>query len=224
VQVTQTLQDVREDGVPHLSASVSYGGTVFTLELPGVVGTHHAHTIAAAACVGIIFGATLQDIARAFMRYTPPAGSLRVLPGVKGSMLIADAYDAHLLSTMADFDLLAAYPGKRKIVVLGDLLDLGSRSMDVHERIGATVAGIADLFIAIGTRAHIAADAALKAKMNKKKVFAFARAEEAAVALQDLLKKGDVVLLTGSRVMRLDTIVEEVRLQEAVDFARAAQA
>lgn len=223
VQVQSVLQEIGADGTPAVSADVSYGGSVVPVLLNGAVGPYQANAAAAAMCVGIIFGATLPDLASSLASYEPPEGSIHVMPAVKEAMLIEDTCDAHLLTTLAGLELLDAYPGKRKIVVLGDLVDLGSKSMEVHEYLGRVIKETGDVLIAVGSRARIAAESALRAKMNKKNVFAFARVEEAATALQELLKKGDVALVTGSRVMHLDRVIEEVRLQGAKDVAIAQE-
>lgn len=221
VHIGDVLQEVAFDGVPALSAEICYGGTTLPLYLAGAVGPFHANAAAAAMCVGIIFGATLHDLMSALSEYEPPRGSIKITPAVKDAVLIEDTYDAHLLSTIAGLQLLEAYPGKRKIVVLGDLIDLGSRSIEAHAALGVMVKENADVLLAVGSRANIAAESAIKGKMTKKNVQTFARAEDAAPVLQDMLKKGDVVLVTGSRVMHLDCVINEVRVPDAADIAHA---
>lgn len=223
VAVGAVLQERDAEGTPAVSADLSYGGATSPVYLRGALGPYHANAAAAAACAGIIFGATLQDVARAMEGYQPPASAVRLVPGIKDTLLIDDTYDAHLLSAIAGLELLSAYPAKRRIVVLGDLVDLGSRTMEVHDRLGTVVREHADVLIAVGTRAGITAEAALKLKMGKKSVMTFSRAEEAGVALQEILKKGDVVLLTGARVMRLDAALDEVRMPGTADVARAQE-
>lgn len=223
VAIGAVLQERDGEGVPAVSADLSYGGAAVPVYLRGALGPYHANAAAAAACVGIIFGGTLPDVARAMEDYCPPASAVRLVPGVKETLLIDDTYDAHLLSAIAGLELLAAYPAKRRIVVLGDLVDLGSRTMEVHDRIGGMVRNHADILVAVGTRAGITAESAVRAKMNKKNVLTFSRAEEAAPVVQELLKKGDVVLVTGARVMRLDAIVDEVRLPVAGDVTKAQE-
>jgi UDP-N-acetylmuramoyl-tripeptide--D-alanyl-D-alanine ligase len=223
VAIGAVLQERDAEGVPAVSADLSYGGATIPVYLRGALGPYHANAAAAAACVGIIFGATLQDVARAMDAYQPPASAVRLVPGIKDTLLIDDTYDAHLLSAIAGLELLSAYPAKRRIVVLGDLVDLGSRTMEVHERLGTIVKNHADVLVAVGTRAGITAESALKAKMAKKNVITFARADEAAPEVQGMLKKGDVVLLTGARVMRLDAVIDEVRMPETADVSRARE-
>ena len=223
VQVASVLQEADAAGLPGISADLGYGGTTVPVYLPGALGPYHARAVAAAACVGIVFGGTLPEIARSLEGYRPPVSAVRVIPAVKESVIIADMYDAHFLSATAGFELLAAYPAKRRIIVLGDLIELGSRTMELHEQLGALAKDSADLLVTVGTRANIAAEAAIRARMPKKCVMSYSRAEDAAPALQDLLKKGDVVLVTGSRVMRLSTIVDEVRMPGPADVTMAVR-
>lgn len=214
VQIQEVLQEIGADGEPAVSADISYGGSVVPVVLQGAIGPYQANAAAAAMCVGIVFGATLPDLAAALAAYRAPQGSIKVCKGAKETTVISDTYDAHLLTTIAGLELLDAYPGKRKVVVLGDLVDLGNKSAEAHEYLGRIIKEAGDIFIAVGTRARVAAESALRSKMNKKNVHAFARAEEAASALHDLIKKGDVVLVTGSRVMHLDKVVAQVRQGE----------
>lgn len=223
VQVQEVLQEIDADGQPGVSADIAYGGSSVPVLLKGAVGPYQANAAAAAMCVGIVFGATLADAAHALEGYVAPKGAIHVIPAVKEATIIEDACDAHLLTTIAGLELLDAYPGKRKIVVLGDLVDLGSRTMEVHEYLGRVIKEAGDVLIAVGSRARVAAEAALGARMSKKNVMAFARSAEAGIALQGILKKGDVVLVTGSRMMHLEAVVEEVRLQGPDDAARAQE-
>lgn len=223
VQVANAVQERDADGVPAIAVELSYGGAVVPVYLKGALGPYQGNAAAAAACVGIIFGSTLPDIARSFESYVPPVGAARLLQGIKDTLIIADGYDAHFLCAVAGLELLSAYPAKRRIVVLGDLVDLGSSTMEAHDELGRLAHAHADILLTVGSRAGIAAESAIRAKMAKKNVMTFSRAEEAAPVLQAMLKKGDVVLVTGARVMRLDAVVDEVRMPVQADIERAQE-
>ncbi|MDO8537104.1 MAG: hypothetical protein Q7R94_02570, partial [bacterium] len=68
-----------------------------------------------------------------------------------------------------------------------------------------------DILITVGPRAKFIAEAARESGMRKNKIYSFDVAEEAQKPLQDMLKKGDLILIKGSRAMKLDKVVEEIR-------------
>jgi UDP-N-acetylmuramyl pentapeptide synthase len=208
-----------------LACKLEYGGSTVPMRLEGALGHQHAYAAAAAASVGIIFGMNLVSIAGKLAAYVPPAGTMRLIPGVKSTRILDDAAaEASPLSVKFALDLLESLPGKRRIFVLGDLIDLGKYAVEAHEQIGILAKGKADIFMTIGSRAKIAAEAALKARMNKKNVLSFDRAEDAGIPLQTLLKKDDVVLVMGSRAMRLDRVVKEIKVPDAADIMEAQAA
>ena len=200
----------QEKGNLAVTAKLEYGGSTVPIRLENALGPHHATAAAAAACLGIIYGANLIDISEALESYKAPQGALRVIPGIKGTTLIDDAYDAHTLSVQVSLNLLETFPGKRKIVVLGDLIDLGKYSMDAHEELGKRITKSANLLFTVGKRAKLSGDTA-KRKLKKENVFSFDEAREAGLALQNELQEGDVILVVGSNTMGLNEVIEEVR-------------
>jgi UDP-N-acetylmuramoyl-tripeptide--D-alanyl-D-alanine ligase len=99
----------------------------------------------------------------------------------------------------------------RKIAVLGDMLEIGKYTLDVHEEIGHRVAQVFDFLITVGPRAKFIAEGANQNGMKKKNIESFDTADEAKLKVQEILKKGDVILIKGSRAMELDKVVEEIR-------------
>ncbi len=222
VHIASADQKVQDGASAGFTCKLEYGGSTVPVRLEGALGYHHAYAAAAAASVGIIFGMNLVSIAGKLSAYVPPPGTMRLIPGVKSTMILDDAAaEANPLSVKFALELLDALPGKRHIFVLGDLVDLGKYAIDAHERIGAIAASKADIFITVGSRGKLAADAALKARMNRKSVLSFDRADDAGVPLQNMLKKDDVVLVLGSRAMRLDKVVREIKVPDAADIAEA---
>lgn len=203
-----------------LACKLEYGGSTVPVRLAGALGYHHAYAAAAAASVGIIFGMNLVNIAGKLSEYVPPSGSMRLIPGVKNTLIIDDAAEANPLSVKFALELLSALPGKRRIFVLGDLIDLGKYAIEAHEKIGVLASVKADYFITVGSRAKLAAEAALtKSRMNKRNIQSYDRPEDAGIPLQTLMRKGDTVLIVGSRAMRMDKVIKEIKLPDAADIA-----
>jgi UDP-N-acetylmuramoyl-tripeptide--D-alanyl-D-alanine ligase len=133
------------------------------------------------------------------------------LPG--GVVLINDCYNANPMSMRAAIDDLAATAPARRVVVLGDMLELGPQAPRLHREIGLYAAdrGI-DVLVSVG---------ALAAEMRVEfegESYAVADAEAAAERLAPLLRDGDTVLVKGSRGVGLERVAE--RLAEPLDEQR----
>jgi UDP-N-acetylmuramoyl-tripeptide--D-alanyl-D-alanine ligase len=125
--------------------------------------------------------------------------------------IIVDCYNANPASTRAAVRLLAESKAKgRRIAVLGDMLELGPTTAQLHADVGAYVAaqGI-DTLIASGPLARHLAQGARAAGMAA--VQEAADAPAAAAELLALVEPGDVVLVKGSRGMRLERVVQALR-------------
>ncbi len=192
-----------------------HGGNVVPVKIEGVLGKSHAYAAAIGAAVGLIFGINLVKISDALnKRYQPLDGRMNLLRGVKETWIINDSYNASPLSTRAALDALKSLEAKRKVAILGDMLEIGKYSLEVHEKIGRLVYNVADILFAIGPRSKLMAEAALNAGMKKDKVFIFDTADEAKLKVQEIVRKGDLILVKASRAIGLDKIVEEIKLKQ----------
>ncbi len=111
--------------------------------------------------------------------------------------------------------MLAASAAKRRIAVLGEMLELGDRAAALHEEVGRVVAGsqIDWLLTVGGTAAAALATAAVAAGMTPDRVRHLATSEEAADVLAAMLADGDLVLVKGSRGIRTDRVVDRLRAE-----------
>lgn len=196
--------------VPGLTFKLNYGGSFIPVRLNGVLGRAQAYSAAVAAGLGLIFGMNLVDIAEALGHYHSPAGRLKVIPGIKDSVIIDDTYNAAPLSTHAALDVLRHIEAKRRIAVLGDMLEIGKYTLEAHEEIGGLAAKSADILVTIGNRAKFIAEGAIKAGKSKKSIYSFLNLKEAGLFVQSKVGKGDVVLVKGSQAVRMEKIVKEL--------------
>lgn len=197
------------------------GGYRFYLQLPSgeggevflpLWGRHNVENALAAAGVGWALGVPFADIAAglAGVELTPMRLEITEIPGA-GVKIINDTYNANPGSTRAALSVLAEVgAGRRRIAVLGDMLELGEAGPASHRKIGSLAAGTADYLVAVGELAAHYISGALEAGMPAGRTAHFASRGEAASFLKELLRPGDVVLVKGSRGMRMEEIVEEV--------------
>lgn len=196
-----------------LSFKIHHGGSFVPMKTKGLLGFHQIYAVLAAAAVGLHFGMNLIQISEIFREFTPPEGRMKLIKGIKGTLIIDDTYNASPESTHAALEALsnvARYREGRKIAVLGDMLELGKYTITAHQNMGNFAARNADMLFCVGSRAKIIADAAGN-QMKEGTVFTFNTSSDAGRVLQDQLKKGDVILVKGSRAMKMERVVEEIR-------------
>ncbi|MDD3653333.1 MAG: UDP-N-acetylmuramoyl-tripeptide--D-alanyl-D-alanine ligase [Desulfotomaculaceae bacterium] len=202
------------------------GGSYFTSVVAGkkndyfmpVPGRHNVLNALAAIAVGLEFGLSSEDINRGLAAVTI-TGMRQEITEAGNVKIINDAYNASPASTGAALQLLKDLAGERRMVaVLGDMLELGPRAVSGHREVGEAVAeyGI-DRLVAVGDLAKDIADGALCAGLPAGKIYRCAGNTEAIAVLDSILRGGDVVLVKGSRGMRMEQIVES--LQSTLDQA-----
>ncbi|HEX9609943.1 MAG TPA: UDP-N-acetylmuramoyl-tripeptide--D-alanyl-D-alanine ligase [Candidatus Limnocylindria bacterium] len=207
--------DVRAEQI----ASRGLAGTEFTLVAPwgtrrlvsAMPGRHLVPHALAAAAVAERFDVPLDDVEAALTAGSHAAHRMRVADATSGATLVDDTYNASPVSVAAALDFLAETPipaGRRRIAVLGDMLELGPDEERLHREIGARAAGVADVIVAVGPRGRWIAEAARAAGHSR--VSTVDEADEAAAALEREVAPGpgDVVLLKASRGIGLERAVE----------------
>jgi UDP-N-acetylmuramoyl-tripeptide--D-alanyl-D-alanine ligase len=184
------------------------------LFLPGVISHSHVYSALAAVGVGRALGIPLEVIVEYLKGYHVPAGRMKLLPGIKQTLLIDDSYnsspiavDAALVSMMR----LPKYKTTKIWIVLGDMLELGKDSKSMHREIGKHISDHEyDYLICVGHLAKDIATGALDAGMLEDHVFTFDTTEIAGRFLQDRMQKRDIILIKGSQGARMEKVVKEV--------------
>ena len=186
----------------------------FPVSVVGTLGTHALLPVLAAVAVGGVLGYNTEALIAGSGHYSPPSGRMRLLPGIKGSCIIDDTYNASPAAVMAALDALASLkknsPMGRQIAVLGDMLELGRHSVDEHRKVGAFAAHGVDLLLTVGFRARDIAQGALDNGLADSNIVQFEDALQAGEALANVLTPGDHVLIKGSQGMRMEKTVEAV--------------
>jgi UDP-N-acetylmuramoyl-tripeptide--D-alanyl-D-alanine ligase len=184
-------------------------GSEFRMRLPDgeevevwlpLLGRQNVVNALAAGAAAQAVGASPDDIVAGLARAAPVRGRLRAVPGRNGATIIDDSYNANPGSVHAALDHLAGLSGKR-ILVFGNMAELGASGPALHKEIGEYARGRCDLLFAIGDLASEAA-AAFGAAGRR-----LADIEAARTALDPLLARDTTVLVKGSRVMGLDRLV-----------------
>lgn len=197
-------------------------GTTFRLLLPGKVrgtnvrirvqGNHNVANAMAAGAVGSLLRLPGTVIAKGLSRFKPAAmrSQVSVSQGVK---IIVDCYNANPASMKAAVQLLAQTgPARKRVAVLGDMLELGPNAVRMHEEVGAFVAEQRiDQLVACGTLGRSLARGAIQAGLPQSVVREVSDAAAAASAVKAIVKPGDVVLVKASRGMKLELVVDALQ-------------
>lgn len=177
------------------------------VELP-LPGRHNALNALAAIAVAARFGFTQEDAAAALGDFEGVEQRLEWIDA-GGIAIINDAYNANPRSMLAGVDVLADAKAVRRVLIAGDMLELGPKTQQLHADTGRTIGSRRiDLVVGIGEMGKVLAEGA--ARIGKD-IATFPDVDQAGEALNELLQAGDVVLLKGSRGMRLERLLPKLR-------------
>lgn len=205
--------DLEDHGLDGLSFTLHWQGEARRLDRVPLLGAHSVYTALAATGAALAAALTFDEIVAALAQ-SHPAVRLLVVPGVNGSTIIDDSYNAAPASVLAALEILAKTPAMRRLALLGDMLELGDYEEEAHRIVGRRVAEVADTLLTIGPRARIIADEVLRMGVSNERVASFDRKDEVIAALASDLRAGDAVLIKGSRGLALEDVVAALREAE----------
>ncbi len=193
-----------------------------TVQLP-LPGAHSISNFLAAATVASVLGIDAATIAARASELMLPAMRGQVHHTDLGVVVIDDSYNASPAAMLTALETLAATAGHgRKILALGDMLELGSWAEDAHREVGLHAAHLdVDRLVTVGPLARDIGHGARAGGMSADAIAAFSASDEAAEAIESIVRPGDTVLVKGSRGIRMERIVHT--LLESSDNERAPE-
>ena len=167
---------------------------------------HNIYNALAVIAAGRILGLSYADIALRLLKFNFPKGRMQLLR-FKNIQLFDDTYNSNPSSLRQALDTLANYrtPGRR-ILVMGDMLELGSAEEEFHRQAGRHAAQICDILVTVGKLAKNAAQAARESGIAAQNIFTCNSALDAGEVLAHrvLILPQDIILVKGSRAMRME--------------------
>lgn len=181
------------------------------IRLP-VAGRHNVSNALAATAAALSMGRSIEEIVEGLESFTPAKGRMETHLLSDGIVLIEDTYNANPLSVKAALVALDEMGGSgARIAVLGDMLELGESSAELHRDIGEFAADHCDRLFVFGPESQEIAAGARRAGMAAACVSLCASHEEAVQRLMQSLRPGDRLIIKGSRGMKMEKITAELR-------------
>ena len=177
-----------------------------------IPGRHNVSNALAAAAAALEIEVPVEKVIIGLAQFVAIPGRMDLFPLPCGGLLLDDSYNSSPLSAYPALDILASLSGQgRRVVVLGDMLELGENSAQMHEELGAKAAGVADLLIGIGRFSADLCRGAAAAGMKPEQMTAVADAAAAIEYLQGRQRSGDKILVKGSRGVHLEQVSEALK-------------
>jgi len=192
-----------------MSFKVEAAGNLLPVQI-SALGRSQVYNSLAALAVGSLFKLDLVEMANLLKEFRGEKGRQQYLAGRKNSKIIDDSYNSAPESAKMALETLDRLAGKgRRVVIFGDMLELGRESLPAHQEIGQEAAKVADLMIFVGQNAKTMARAARKERPEKL-VSWFKNYQAANKKILPLIKKNDIILIKGSQKIRLEKVVAKL--------------
>lgn len=184
-------------------------------------GLHSVYNALAAASVGLQFGMNAAQVASALSSAAAPPQRGEVIHFADGFTVINDSYNSNPDALISMVKTLVSGAKGRKIVVTGEMLELGPEGAAIHRAVGETIAGLGvDELIGVrGLAAELAAGAVSQGMTGVRFMPDSAAAGQ---ALADMIRPGDSVLVKGSRGVRTEKVIETLLSRHAREGEAAA--
>jgi UDP-N-acetylmuramoyl-tripeptide--D-alanyl-D-alanine ligase len=183
-----------------------------------LLGRHSVHTALRAAAVGLVEGLSWEEIVAGLQSLSSQI-RLVVVPGINGSTLIDDTYNASPASMIAALNLLndiAPEKSGRRVAVLGDMRELGDHTDEGHKIVGRRAADVVDILITVGELGRAIGEEARSVGLSPERLFVTKTSEEAIALIQRAIHANDMVLVKGSRALGMDRIVPAISRDDVV--------
>ncbi|MEI6842911.1 MAG: UDP-N-acetylmuramoyl-tripeptide--D-alanyl-D-alanine ligase [bacterium] len=190
---------------------ISSQGEKSSVTIFGSLGIHNEYACLMAYAVAQRFGISHFDIISSLNQFRSLPGRMNIVAGIKNALVIDDSYNSSPASFAEAMNVFSRIDSrKRKIVVLGDMLELGKFSADEHKKIAGLIKDVAGIVYCVGIRAYITSNELLTLGYDSANIRCFDTATQAGKDLQNFVEEGDTVLVKGSQAMRLERVVEEI--------------
>lgn len=189
--------------------NIILNNNTYNIKVP-VGGKHFVYNSLCAMCVGLENGIEIEKIIDGISKFELTKNRMDVQKNSNNVTIINGSYNASYDSMKASIEYLSSLKG-RKIAVLGDMLELGEFSKELHKKVGEEVQkNNIDILVVCGKEARNISSKAIELGMNKSSVFEFEELNDVVDYLKSMLKSEDIVLVKASNGMHFNKIVQEL--------------
>jgi UDP-N-acetylmuramoyl-tripeptide--D-alanyl-D-alanine ligase len=190
---------------------VEYEGNCLPVKIIGTLGSNNIYSALAALAVGVSLGLNMVEAAGNLSRFVPPRGRMNLIKGVNKSTIIDDTYNSSPVALISALETLRDIKTrKRKIAILGDMMELGRHTVESHKEAGVLTATVCDLLVTVGLRSRSLAESAIDSGLDEDSVLQFDNSVEAGNYIKEIIKEGDIILVKGSQSTRMEKVVKEI--------------
>lgn len=190
-----------------ISFTLATIGKFLPVNFSGVLGRGHAYAITAAIACGSVLKIPITDMIESVSKLEILPGRSRIIEGIQDSWIIDDSYNSSPSALHEALNVLKSLPAKRKIAILGGMMELGRLSKDAHRELGIKAASSANIIIGIG---ELGKELIAPAKRQGKKTQWFNTSLEAVAEIKKMINKGDLILIKGSQSVRVERITKAI--------------
>jgi UDP-N-acetylmuramoyl-tripeptide--D-alanyl-D-alanine ligase len=186
---------------------LQYKDKDFSFSLPSCIGDSFAYIAATVFTVGISLKIKPEEVTKLMEKIRPAKGRMYLIKGIKETVIIDGSYNASPLSTKSALLTLKKMDGKRKIAVIGDMLELGRYSANEHRKIGKLAVTCCDYLFVVGGWSTVVEKSAICEGMKKENVFSFLKSSDVVQEVEKIISPKDVILVKGSQGARTEKVV-----------------
>lgn len=188
-----------------INFKVNFKNKVYDYTIPSIA-KHNIYNAMSAILIGNLYNLTYEEIKKGLESVSFTEGRLTII-NKKDITIINDCYNASLDSIKSALNVLSTFK-TRKVAILGDVLETGSYEEEIHKNIGKSIIGNTDILILVGNSIKYTYDEVIKNNFNKDNICVFNTYEDVIKNIDNIIKKGDTILLKASHGIKLSNVVE----------------
>ena len=188
-----------------INFKVNFKNKVYDYTIPSIA-KHNIYNAMSAILIGNLYNLTYEEIKKGLESVSFTEGRLTII-NKKDITIINDCYNTSLDSIKSALNVLSTFK-TRKVAILGDVLETGSYEEEIHKNIGKSIIGNTDILILVGDSIKYTYDEVIKNNFNKDNIYVFNTYEDVIKNIDNIIKKGDTILLKASHGIKLSNVVE----------------
>ena len=190
---------------------VNYGTNIAPFEIEGILGEGYVYAFLAAISIGLYYEMNLINICESLEKYTAVNGRFNFKKGIKQTTIIDDSYNASPSSVENALNIFKELQSKRKVLVFGDMLELGKESINGHNFIADKITeSKVDYVILVGTEVLHTKKHLIKKGYDEDNILYFENSNKLANHIDKIISKNDLILFKASNGINLSKVIKKI--------------